>query len=294
MFKKAKRKPRIAAITLSWNARNDLRELLKCVKKQSFKLGEVIVVDNASSDGTAEMIKKEFSFVRFFQLDRNYGYAKGYNIAFSSVSGDIDYVVVLDQDVLIDKDHIKMVAEKFEKEPSSTIIIAGDIEEPLIRTLALKEGYTKDFHGSCFAYRNKYRQHIKFCEEFFGYNNETDLSSRLLNKGFRIFFYPEWKVFHKKNTTRITQFTTYYMTRNSIWHYWRNGRLADAVLGSLVMAIVFYSKASRNRTLPAYFRGVIDAIRGLPFCIRTREPSKYISYKDIHDLQFIMKKTRLK
>ncbi|MBI2578451.1 MAG: glycosyltransferase [Candidatus Aenigmarchaeota archaeon] len=294
MHAKPKRKPRIASITLSWNAKNDLRELLNCVKKQSLKPDEVIVVDNASSDGTEEMIKKEFPFVRFIQLNKNYGYAAGYNKAFSSVSENIDYVAALDQDVLVGKDHIKRVAEKFEKEPPSTIIIAGDIEEPLIKSLALKEGYTRDFHGSCFAYRNKHREQMRFCEEFFGYNNEADLSSRLLNRGFRILFYPEWKVFHKKNTTRVTPFTTYYMTRNSIWHYWRNGKPLDAVLGSFIMALVFYSKASRNRTLPSYFKGLFDAIRGLPFCIRTREPSKYVSYKDIHDLQFIMKKIRLK
>lgn len=286
-------KTKISTITLSWNARKDLKELLRCVEDQSMKPDEVLVVDNASSDDTADMIKKEFPFVRFIQLDRNYGYAAGYNKAFQAVSPDADYVIVLDQDVLIDNDHIKKVVERFLKEPESTIIIAGDIEEPLIKTLAIKEGYTTDFHGSCYAYRNRHREQIKFCEEFFGYNNETDLSSRLLNRGFRILFLPSWKVKHKKDTTRITPFTTYYMTRNSIWHFWRNGYLLDAMLGSFIMAAVFYSKASRNRTLPAYFSGLFDAFRGMAFCIRTREPSKYVSYKEIHDVGFIRKKLSL-
>jgi len=290
MRRKTKRKPKVATITLSWNGKNDLRQLLNCVKKQSLKPKEVIVVDNASTDGTAEMIRKEFSFVRFFALDRNYGYAKGYNLAFSKVSNDIDYVVVLDQDVLIDNNHIKTVVERFQKEPKSTIIIAGDVKESLIKTLAIKEGYINDFHGSCYAYKNKQRQHIKFCEEFFGYNNEADLSSRLLNRGFRILFYPKWKVYHKKDTTKITPFTTYYMTRNSIWHFWRNGRFFDAAFGSFIMMLVFYSKSSRNKTLPSYFRAIIDAFLGLPFCLRTREPSKYVSYKNIHDLGLIRKR----
>lgn len=280
---------KVATVTLSWNARKDLKDVLSCVEKQTLKAKMVIVADNASSDGTAEMVKK-FPFVSLVQLDRNYGYAKGYNIAFSRVPEDINYVIVLDQDVIIDKNHIKTVVERFKKEPDTTIIITGDVKEPLIKSLALKEGYTNDFHGSCFAYRNKHRKHMKFCEEFFGYNNEADLSSRLLGKGFRILFYPRWKVRHKKDTTRITPFTAFYMTRNSIWHFWRNGRLADAVLGSLVMALVFYSKASRNHVLPSYFKGIVSAFRGLPFCIRTRKPSQYLSYRDIHDMGFIKKK----
>ena len=280
---------KIATITLSWNARKDLKEMLECVKRQSVKPSEVIVVDNASADGTAEMIK-EFPFVRFFQLDRNYGYAKGYNIAFGKVSGDVDYVIVLDQDVMIGKGYIRTVLQRFKKEPDSTIIIAGDVREPLIKSLALKEGYVKEFHGSCYAYRNRYRRHMKFCEEFFGYNNEADLSARLLDKGFRVLFYPRMKVVHKKDTTGITPFTTFYMTRNAIWHYWRNGSIKDAILGSLTMMLVFYSKASRNNTLPSYFRAVFSAFIGLPFCIRTRYPSKYVSYKDIHDLNFIAKR----
>lgn len=290
MRRRTKRKPKVATITLSWNGKNDLRELLNCVKKQTLKPNEVIVVDNASTDGTAEMVRKEFPFVRFYLLDKNYGYAKGYNIAFSKVSKDIDYVIVLDHDVLIDRNYIKTAVERFEKEPDSTIIIAGDVEEPKIKTLATNEGYITDFHGSCYAYRNKHRKHIKFCEEFFAYNNEADLSSRLLSKGFRILFYPKCKVFHKKDTTRITPFTTYYMTRNSIWHFWRNGRFFDAIIGSFIMMFVFYSKASRNKTLPSYFRAIIDAFLGLPFCIRTREPSKYVSYKNIHDLGLIRKR----
>lgn len=285
---------KIAAITLSWNARDDLQKLLHCVKQQTMKPEEVIVVDNASGDGTQDMIRREFPFVRLYPLDKNYGYAKGYNIAFSLVSRDIDYVVVLDQDVLIAKDYIKTVVERFSKEPDSTIILTGDVVEPLIRSLALKEGYANDFHGSCYSYRNKYRRHMKFCEEFFAYNNEADLASRLLNKGFRILFYPKCRVRHKKDTTRITPFTTYYMTRNAIWNFWRNGRLADAILGSIVMMVVFYSKASRNRTLPAYFRALVGALRGLPFCLHTRQPSQHLSYAAIHDVGFIMKRLRLR
>lgn len=285
---------KIATITLSWNAREDLKEVLECVKKQSIKPSEVIIVDNASADRTLEMVRDfrkagRFPPIRFYPLKKNYGYAKGYNIAFAAVSKDVDYVIVLDQDVLIDKDYIRTILQRFKKEPDSTIIIAGDVKEPLIKSLALKEGYIKEFHGSCYAYRNRYRRHMKFCEEFFGYNNEADLSARLLNKGFRVLFYPRMKVAHKKDTTGITPFTTFYMTRNAIWHYWRNGSAKDAVLGSLIMMLVFYSKASRNNTLPSYFRAIFSAFVGLPFCVKTRHPSEYVSYKDIHDLSFIVK-----
>lgn len=280
-----KKKPRVATITLSWNARDDVRKMLECVKRQNLKPEKVIIVDSGSADGTEEMVRKEFPFVEFHPLGKNIGYAAGYNVAFSLVPSHIDYVVVLDHDVTFDKDYINNVVERFEKEPETTAVLMCDLEEPLIKSFALNEGYINAYHGSCFSYRNKIKKLMRYDEKFFAYDNEADLCARLLNRGYRILFYPGCKVVHKKDSTEMKPFRTYYQTRNSLWRWWKNARLIDAFLASLINMGIFYSKASKHRTLPAYFRGVFHAFLGLPYCIRHREVCRYSSYKELDDVR---------
>lgn len=292
-----KKKPRIAAISLSWNARDDLKKVLECAKRQTLRPEKIIIVDSGSQDGTEAMIRKEFPLVEFHALGKNIGYAAGYNVAFSLVPAHIDYVVVLDQDITFDKDYIKKIIERFDQEPESTAVLMCDLEEPLVKTFALKEGYINAYHGSCFSYRNKIKKLMRYDEKFFAYENEADLCARLLNSGFRILYYPACKTIHKKDSTKMNPFRTYYQTRNSLWGWWKNSRLTDAILASFINMGIFYSKASKYRVLPAYFRGVFHAFLGLPYCIRNRNVCAHLSYKDLDDVRkisTILEKTRTK
>lgn len=291
------KRPKIAVITLSWNAKNDLVDIFDCVKRQSWKPDRLIVADSGSTDGTEEMIRKRFPFVEFHALGKNMGYAAGYNILFSLVPKHIDYVVVLDQDVLIENNYIENVVKRFEKEPETTIILMCDLEEPRIKTFGLKEGYIKSYHGSCFSYRNRWKKFMKYDEKFFAYENEADLCARLMNRGLKILYYPGLKVFHKKDSTIMNNFRAHFIVRNAIWYWWKNTSFIDAIIGSITVMGVFYSSASKHNTLRAYFRAVISAFGGIPYCIRNREVCYSISFKDLDDLRQInriLERTRTK
>ncbi len=290
----SKEKPKVATITLSWNAKKDLVEVLDCVKRQTYKPKEVIVVDNGSTDGSVEKIRKLFPFVKIFTSKINTGYAKGYNICFSKVSKNIDYVVVLDQDIIIPDNYIEKIVEGFEKEPENTIILMCDLEEPLIKTFNLKEDYVKSFHGSCWSYRNVFRNFIKFEEKFFAYSNEADLSAQLLNSGFIILFYPECKAFHKHDSTKRGSFRVVLETRNWLWTIWRNYKVFDSFILSITSILHMYSKASRNNKTFYFLRGVIEAFRGLPYCIRSRNVCPQLSYRDSGEVIKVLKVLRVK
>ena len=277
-------KPKVATITLSWNQKEDLRELLSCIKKQAYK-PKTVVVDNGSTDGTVEMVKKEFPEVKFYQLNENTGYASGYNVCFQMVPKDIDYVVVLDQDLIIDNDYIEKIVRRFEKEPNNTAIIAGDVQETRIKSLALPEAYIKGFHGSSFAYRNMYKKYMKYPSRFFAHTCEVDLAARLLNRGLKILFYPRVKTIHKRDSAKRDDFRIFLETRNGLWFAWRNCDFKNAIIYSMVFLPIFYSKASKSEQIPAFLKGVAAAIGGLPYCLRTREVCKQITYRDIYDLK---------
>ena len=65
--------PILSVVVVSWNVREDLHECLRSLWRDGEKLAmEVIVVDNASDDGTAEMVRQEFPQVRLVVNERNH------------------------------------------------------------------------------------------------------------------------------------------------------------------------------------------------------------------------------
>ena len=89
---------KVSVVILNWNGEEMLRKFLpSVVASVSQDIGEVCVADNASTGASCELVEKEFSSVRLIQLDRNYGFAEGYNRALMQV--DSEYVVLLNSDV---------------------------------------------------------------------------------------------------------------------------------------------------------------------------------------------------
>ena len=86
-----------AIVILNWNGENMMRTYLPTVLKHSQEEGEVWVADNASTDNSMDMLRREFPQVRTIQLDKNYGFAEGYNKALAQI--EADYYVLLNSDV---------------------------------------------------------------------------------------------------------------------------------------------------------------------------------------------------
>jgi len=89
---------KISVVILSWNAEHLLRQFLPSVVRHSQGEDiEVVVADNGSTDGSLVLIAAEFPSVRIVALDKNYGFAEGYNRALAQV--DAEYAVLLNDDV---------------------------------------------------------------------------------------------------------------------------------------------------------------------------------------------------
>lgn len=80
--------PELTVTICSWNTVNDLRDCLQSLEPEHRETGcEVLVVDNASSDGSPDMVKAEFPWVRLLRMDRNLGFTGGHNLALSERKG---------------------------------------------------------------------------------------------------------------------------------------------------------------------------------------------------------------
>lgn len=86
-----------AIVILNWNGAHMMKTYLPTVLDYSQDEGEVWVADNASTDNSMDMLRRDFPQVRTLQLDQNYGFAKGYNRALSQI--EADYYVLLNSDV---------------------------------------------------------------------------------------------------------------------------------------------------------------------------------------------------
>lgn len=89
---------KLAIVILNWNGVEMMRQYLPTVIANS--VGEVIVADNASTDGSVQMLLKEFPDVPLVVLEQNFGFAEGYNRALAQLP-DYEYYLLLNSDVEI-------------------------------------------------------------------------------------------------------------------------------------------------------------------------------------------------
>lgn len=89
--------PTISVIVVTWNAKRYVEECLASLRQNADKETEIIVVDNASSDGTPELIRDQFPEVRLIANRENYGFARGNNIGIATSHGR--YLFLVNSDV---------------------------------------------------------------------------------------------------------------------------------------------------------------------------------------------------
>jgi GT2 family glycosyltransferase len=110
---------RFSIISLNYNGRKILGDLLdahlRSLLSSEYDDFELIFVDNGSTDGSVEYVKTHFNNKRLkiVQLQKNYGYARGNNLALEFVDPNTDIVVFINNDTIVTKDWLKHLAEAF-------------------------------------------------------------------------------------------------------------------------------------------------------------------------------------
>ena len=106
---------KIAVVILNWNGKKLLEQFLPSVTKFSNKeWAEVIVADNDSTDDSIDFLKSHYPDLKTIILDKNYGFAEGYNRALDQL--DHEYFVLLNSDVEVSEKWLDPIYELFEKE----------------------------------------------------------------------------------------------------------------------------------------------------------------------------------
>jgi GT2 family glycosyltransferase len=107
----------LSIVIVSWNAKEYLKECLTSLRVCSEELSmEIIVVENASTDGTPEMIRNQFPEVRLIENDANLGFARANNIGIKLASGK--YISLINSDVNVPPDCLPKMRRYMEQQPT--------------------------------------------------------------------------------------------------------------------------------------------------------------------------------
>jgi len=224
---------------------------------------EVIVVDNASTDGTPETLEAEFPEVKLIKMFKNIG-IEAYNIGFKNVKGE--YIVILDDDSFPAKDAVAKMVDKFTRDAELGVVAfdvrnyynydevkkaeASEADAAQQETAAAAENYLMAFNGAGAGVRRELLEQVGFYpEEFFLYWNEQDTAFRILNAGYQIKFFSDVVSYHKYSPQNRTSWRApYYYTRNAFWLIWKNYPLDMALLLTLKLIYACFYYAMEQRT----------------------------------------------
>ena len=220
----------LSIIILNYNTQELLANCLNSIKKYENEISlEVIVSDNASSDGSADMVKKDFSWVKVLEGE-NSGFSKGNNRARPDVHGSM--VLFLNPDTLIHKDVFTKTTAYLKEHKDvgaltcKLILPDGSLDKDTRRRfptpwisfnrLIFRNGYkywyqdvpdniiqeVDAIQGAFFLTWKKHLDKVGwFDEDYFFQGEDIDLSWKINNLGLKNIYYPEVSVTHLKGAS---------------------------------------------------------------------------------------------
>ena len=275
--------PLVSIVTLCWNRKQDILESLQGISQIDYNNFEVIVVDNASSDGTVEAIAAQFPKVKVIQMFKNIG-IEAYNIGFKNAKGE--YIVILDDDSFPHPQAVRRMVRYFQ-EDDKLGVVAFDVrnyykyEEVADATVeeevhkAEAKDYYMSFNGAGAGIRRELFEEIGFYpEEFFLYWNEQDTAFRVWNHGYKVIFFGDVVSYHKYSPeNRASWRAPYYYTRNAFYLVWKNypGQMAWKKTIYLITKTIFSALEQHSFV---YIKAMFAAIFGMGRIKGKRRPVK--------------------
>lgn len=289
----------VSIIIVNYNGRHLLKECLESIYNQSYPSIEIIMVDNDSKDGSVEFIAQLFPDVKVVKLHTNTGFSGGNLEGFKYTDGD--YIMLINNDVVIDKDCISNLVASMEKRydvgigaakilvyGKDSIDSAGDGFSTLLKGFKRGEGlqsnnYDKEEYifGACAGAAIYRRQMIEdigfFDDDFFLIHEDTDLNFRAQLSGWKVLYIPSAVVYHKVRSTigNMSDTAIYYSLRNSELLRIKNIpsgiflRCFPAFILVVILDFLYFS--IKHRKIGIYLKAKIDAIKLMPSMLKKRK-----------------------
>ena len=287
--------PDTAVIILNWNGLAYLKTCLDSVFNQTYKNFIVYFVDNGSSDGSVDFVKKNYGSkilsgkLRIIALEKNYGFAEGNNIAMREAlqNKSIKYICLLNNDTRVDKRWLKELVSFAKKHPAGGIFgskiyfldkpkIISNIGGKMNFWLGLgwrigcnavdKSKYDKptkvdNVAGASMLIKKETLERIGlFPSEFFIYYEDTDLCAHAKKAGFEVWSVPRSRLWHKEGGSSTAD-KLFFSNRNHVWFMKRNATKLQFLFFSFVwLTIGLFIRCLIHGNWKAQIRGFLTGL----------------------------------
>lgn len=306
-----------AVIIVNWNSRDTLGLCLASIAAQTVAARRVIVVDNASSDGSADGVESVLSGVEVVRLEKNLGFASANNLAVR-MADDCEWVALLNPDAYPEPDWLEKLLYAAKNNPEYTFFASRAINAV---DTSLMDGAGDSYHVSgrvrrrgflkkaseytppsgevfspCAAAalysRGAFVETGGLDESYFCYIEDVDLGFRLRLKGQRCLYVHNAVVYHVGSgaTSRHSDFTVYHGHRNLVWTFVKNmpGPLFWMYLPQHVMlniaSVIYLSARGQGKVA---LKAKWDAIKGLGAALKARrqiQKAKTASWRQMRSM----------
>ncbi|MDA1183477.1 MAG: glycosyltransferase family 2 protein [Acidobacteria bacterium] len=290
--------PEISIIIVTWNGRQYLDACLRAAEAQQGVSAEIIVVDNGSTDGSAEFVRARFPHVRVVELTENRGFTGGNNAGAREARGA--YVAFLNNDTVAEDTWLRALRAGVDMSAGFALVtsrivymhdprVIDSAGDGLLRwggafkwhhgqSAELADAATEVFGvcgAACLMPKSVFEEIGGFDDDFFASHEDVDLSYRARLRGYRCRYVPDAIVRHHGSATlgTATAQSVFHGQRNLEWLYLKNtpaSLLLRTLPGHLVYTVAAAAHFSRLGVLMPFIRAKMAAIGGLPEVLRKR------------------------
>lgn len=234
-----KKEPFVSVQIINWNGLRFLKDCFDSLLKQDYPNFELVLVDNGSIDKSIYFIKSNYSkeikkgLVRIDALGKNYGFAEGYNLAYSHTNAD--YILLINNDTICpDKQLVSKMVLKAESNPRVALVGAsiypfgtdlkkinrterpGTLSLSLTNTLRHLKNNNVFYVSGCCCLIKRSLIDIPFDKDYFAYCEDVYLGWKSIIQGYSNVQEPNAKILHYGSGTSGSgsPFVRYYAERN--------------------------------------------------------------------------------
>ncbi|MEQ2836501.1 glycosyltransferase family 2 protein [Dorea formicigenerans] len=259
---------KVTIVIPNYNGKHFMEPCLSSLSKQTYKNFHILVVDNASSDGSIEYMEENYPDIELIKLQKNYGFSKAVNIGIQH--SRTPYVILLNNDTTVDTRYVEEMVKAIEKSPkifsvSSKMIqmyhpelidSAGDLYTLLGwgvcrgcgRPVSNYTKYDEIFTacaGAAIYRRSVFDEIGYFDENHFAYLEDIDIGYRARIYGYYNMYCPTALVYHVGSGTSGSKYNSFKVklaARNNLYLNYKNMPALQLILNFIPLAIGYFVK----------------------------------------------------
>ena len=239
----------VTVIVVNWNGKQHLEDCFSSLLKQDYPALEIIMVDNASNDGSVEFAKEKFSSIKIIKNQINIGFGPAVNKGMAIGKGE--YLLFLNNDISLEPDCISKLTKSMEISDiggaipkilffdKRDVINSFGVDVNYVGIACPRFIYEKDSEslkeeevpcGGIFMFHRNILKKVRgFDESIFFYHEDHDLSWRIRLTGKRLIVNPKAVIYHKYHFSRNKD-KFYYSEKNRLYLLLKNYNLKTLVL----------------------------------------------------------------